>query len=88
MIYNDKLTKRDMYMYRRGEMREYIRNRGILSPEIHQQLLQWVDAGHDVHENPWGIRSIETGWPCDYLEAMKIMEDRKNWMAELKAKRK
>ena len=25
MIY-DELTRRDLYMYRRGEMREYIRN--------------------------------------------------------------
>ena len=87
MKYNDKITERDMYMYRRGEMREYIRNRGILPSEIHHQLYQWVDSGHDVHDNPWGIRSMKTGSPCDFLEALDILESRKAWMAKMKVNR-
>ncbi len=85
MKYNDELTERDMYMYRRGEMREYVRNHGILPAEIHHQLYQWVDSGHDVHDNPWGIRSSKTGLSCDYLEALAILESRKAWIAKMKA---
>ena len=72
MSYEGELTKRDLYMYRRGEMREYIRNHGILDPEIHYRLYQWVDTGHSVHDNPWGIMAAGKCLPCDYLEAMKI----------------
>ena len=55
MIY-DELTARDWYMYRRGEMREYIRNQGKIDPNSRSRLYQWVDTGHSVHDNPWGIR--------------------------------
>lgn len=72
MLYDDELTQRDLYMYRRGEMREYIRNHGILDPEIHHRLYQWVDTGHSIHDNPWGIRDPQKGLPCDYLAAMDI----------------
>ena len=72
MIYDDNLTNRDWYMYRRGEMREYIRNHGILEPEIHHRLYQWVATGHSVHDNPWGIRDQQRGLPYDYLSAMEI----------------
>lgn len=72
MLYDDELTQRDLYMYRRGEMHEYIRNHGILDFEIHQRLYQWVDTGHSVHNNPWGIRDPRKSLPCDYLEAMDI----------------
>ena len=71
MIYDD-LTERDLYMYRRGEMREYIRNHGTLSTDLNHRLYQWVETGHSVHENPWGLRDKKTGLPCDYLEAMDI----------------
>ena len=53
---------------------------------IHQ-LYQWVDSGHDVHDNPWGIRSMKTGSPCDFLEALNILESRKAWMAKMKVNR-
>ena len=76
MIYDDELTRRDLYMYRRGEMREYIRNHGILDSEIHHRLYQWVDTGHSVHDNPWGIRDPQKGLPCEYLEAMNIFYNR------------
>lgn len=72
MIYNDELTARDWYMYRRGEMREYIRSHGILHPEKQHLLSQWINAGHSVHDNPWGIRDEKTGLSCDYLAAMEI----------------
>ena len=74
MIYEEAAepTKRDWYMYRRGEMSDYIRNHGILDAEIHHRLIQWVGTGHSVHDNPWGIRDKNTGFPCDYLEAMNI----------------
>ena len=67
-----ELTTRDWYMFRRGEMREYIRNHGILDPDVRHRLLQWVDSGHSIHDNPWGIRDQNTGLPSDYLEAMDI----------------
>ena len=73
-MFNDtELTARDLYMYRRGEMREYIRNHGILDSEIHHMLYQWVVTGHSVHDNPWGIRDHKRGLPCDYLEAMETI---------------
>ena len=76
MPYDDELTKRDLYCYRRGEMQEYIRNytkeHGFLVPEIRHRLFQWVDTGHDVHDNPWGIRDKITNRPCDYLIAMDL----------------
>ena len=76
MIYDDELTKRDWYMYRRGEMSEYMRSHGILSADKRHRLYQWVDTGHSVHDNPWGIRDKEKGMPCDYLEAMDIFYSR------------
>ena len=76
MLNNDELTKRDLYMYRRGEMREYIRNHGILDSEIHHLLYQWVVTGHSVHDNPWGIRDHKRGLPCDYLEAMEAINNK------------
>lgn len=76
MLYDDKLTQRDLYMYRRGEMREYIRNHGILDPDIHHRLFQRVNTGHSVHDNPWGIRDPKRGFPCDYLEAAEIFYSR------------
>lgn len=76
MMYNDELTKRDLYMYRRGEMQEYIRNytreHGFLDPEIHHRLYQWVATGHSVHDNPWGFRDKTNCLPCDYLMAFDI----------------
>ena len=76
MMYDDELTKRDLYMYRRGEMREYIRNymkeHGSLDPELRHRLYQWVDIGHDVHDNPWGIRDKTSHLPCDYLVAFDL----------------
>jgi len=42
------------------------------------------DSGADAR---FAVQAIGY-YPCDYLEAMKILEERKNWMAELKAKRK
>lgn len=86
MKYNDELTERDMYMYRRGEMREYVKKHGVLSSELYYQLYRWVDSGHDVHDNPWGIRSTETGLPCDYLEALAILESSKTWMNKTKVR--
>ena len=77
MIYDDNLTARDWYMYRRGEMREYIRNRGVFDPEIRHRLYQWVATGHNVYDNPWGIRDPKSGLPCDYLSAMEIFYGRK-----------
>ena len=70
MIYDNELTQRDLYMYRRGEMREYIRNHGILDPDTHHLLYQWVNTGHSVHDNPWGIIDSKRWLPCDYLEAL------------------
>ena len=71
MIY-DELTARDWYMYRRGEMREYIRNQGKIDPNSRSRLYQWVDTGHSVHDNPWGIRDQNSGLPSDYLDAMNV----------------
>ena len=76
MLYDDELTQRDLYMYRRGEMREYIRNHGILHSDIHHQLYQWVNTGHSIHDNPWGIRDPKRGIPYDYLTAMEIFNNR------------
>lgn len=87
MKYDDELTERDLYMYQRGVLREYVSNHGILPSEIRHQLYQWVDSGHDVHDNPWGIRSTETGLLCDYLEALSILESRRTWMAGMKPAR-
>lgn len=72
MIYDDELTKRDWYMYRRGEMREYLRHHDILNGEIRHALYQWVDTGHSVHDNPWGIWDETRNKPCDYIKAMSI----------------
>ena len=72
MIYDDEITKRDWYMYRRGEMREYLRNHDILNSDIMHAIYQWVDTGHSVHDNPWGIWDKTQSKPCDYLKAMSI----------------
>ncbi len=70
MIY-DEVTRRDWYCFRRGEMQEYIRNHGILPEDLRHKLFEWVDTGHSVHDNPWGIIDKTTGLPSDYLEAME-----------------
>lgn len=70
---NDNLTDRDLYMYRREVMREYLRQHSSVSVEIHQKLNEWIRSGHDVHDNPWGLYNHKTGVPYDYLEAMKII---------------
>ena len=72
MIYDDSITERDWYMYRRGELKEYIRHHETLPVEVHRQLYQWVTDGHSVHDNPWGIKNSITNLPCDYLTAMDI----------------
>ena len=70
MIYDD-LTERDLYMYRRGEMREYIRNHGILPGELHHEIHEWIKSGHGVHENPWRLYDNHKGEPYDYLAALR-----------------
>ena len=72
MIYDDEVTKRDWYMFRRGEMSEYIRNHGNIHLDLYQKLYQWVETGHSIHENPWGIRNPKSNLPCDYITAMEI----------------
>ena len=72
MIY-DEITKRDWYMYRRGELREYIRCHGILSGDVHSELFKWIDTGHDIHDNPWGLRDTKNNLSYDYLKAMELM---------------
>ena len=72
MTYDDELTKRDWYMYRRGEMAECIRNHPISDPDIRHALYQWVDTGHSVHDNPWGIADKSRVRPCDFLTAFSV----------------
>ena len=72
MIYDDEVTKRDWYMFRRGEISEYIRNHGNIHLDLYQKLYQWVETGHSIHENPWGIRNPKSNLPCDYITAMEI----------------
>ncbi len=76
MIY-DELTERDLYMYRRGEMSEYIRNHALLDSNTYSELYQWVDTGHSVHANPWGIWDPDEYTPCDYLKARNIIYRKK-----------
>ena len=71
MIYDD-LTERDLYMYRRGEMREYIRNHGILPEQTRHELYEWVQSGHSVHENPWGLYDDLKHMHYDYLAALRL----------------
>ena len=70
---NDDLTERDLYMYRRGEMREYIRNHGILPGETHHKIHEWVKAGHSVHQNPWGLYDNQRHEPYDFLTALRLI---------------
>lgn len=72
MTYDDELTSRDWYMYRRGEMAEYLRNRPALHMDIRHALYQWVDTGHSVHDNPWGVLDRDRSIPCDYLTAFAV----------------
>ncbi len=72
MTFDTEMTSRDWYMYRRGEMTEYIRNHPIKDMDIRHALYQWVDTGHSVHDNPWGIPDKNRVRPCDYLTAMEI----------------
>ena len=77
MIYNEELTKRVWYMYRRGEMSEYLRNKGPIDPDTHHKLYQWVcTSSYGVHDNPWGIWDAKNHRPCDFLEAMEIFYSR------------
>lgn len=72
MIYDDEVTKRDWYMYRRGEMREYLRNHPIYDETIKHALYRWVDIGNSVHDNPWGIPTLDRTRSADFLEAYAI----------------
>ena len=76
MIYDDELTERDWYIYRRGEMAEYIRNHKPISSDIRHELFRWVASGYSVQENPWGIYDPARHLPCDYITAMNIKNTR------------
>ena len=86
MNYNE-LTERDLYMYRRGELREYIRNHRPLSIEIQHELRLWVDAGHSVYENPWKMYIIECGFELGYLEAKERFFSEKKQKENYKKKK-
>lgn len=72
MIHIDELTERDRCCYRRGEMREYVRNHNPVPEDLRHELYLWVCSGHSVHENPWGLMDWRTGLQHDYLAAAEI----------------
>lgn len=72
MIY-DSLTKRDIYMYNRGKLAEYIRSNPGLTPAEHTQLLDWIKRGNDIHSNPFGLYDEIRHRPVDYLDAARLL---------------
>jgi len=58
----------------RGELKEYMRaNKGITKSEINE-LREWVASGNSVYDNPY-FYSDESGWPMDYISAMRFDEE-------------
>lgn len=71
-----EITDRDMYMYNRGMMREYMKYHSLSPEEIHA-LMQWISPLHDVHENPWGLYNTEHRAQLDYVDALRLISSRK-----------
>lgn len=70
-----EITNRDMYMYNRGMMREYMKCHSLSAEEIHA-LMQWISPQHDVHGNPWGLYSTEHCAQLDYVDAFRLITSR------------
>ena len=67
----EELTKSEIVAYYRGKFSEYIRHE-VITEEERRALFQWVNAGHDVHDNPWGLRNRNFSFNMDYIEAYRI----------------
>ena len=81
MIFDDiinEVTSRDMYMFYRGELKEYFRNHPDLDEASKKQLSAWVQTGlgKSIHSNPWYLWKDQGGM-FDYLDALKIVETRR-----------
>ena len=67
----DELSKAEIIAYYRGKFSEYIRHHS-LTDEEYRALFQWVNAGNDVHDNPWGLRKSNAPFKVDYIEAYRM----------------
>lgn len=76
MIY-EELTKRDIYMYNRGMLDEYIRSHQNISLSERSLLFEWIRRGNDIHSNPFGLYDDKKHRSYDYLDAMRMASARK-----------
>lgn len=58
----------------RDEFKEYIEKLTDLTADEKKELREWVDCGHSVYDNPFGVCD-ERGMTMDYIEALRIYNE-------------
>jgi len=52
-----------------------------VSQDERQELIDWIDTGNSVYDNPWNMAD-ESGRPMDYLTAIRVNDDLRERMAQ------
>ena len=67
-------SEKDRKVFLRKELKEYMQNTvGMTKSEINE-LREWVASGNSVYDNPY-FYSDDSGWPMDYISAMRFDEE-------------
>lgn len=69
---DDELTNRDIYMYNRGRLDEYVRSRPDITVAERLHLLEWIRKGNDIRSNPFGAYDETNHCSYDYLDAERM----------------